>query len=131
MNTIDPTYRFGRFWFDARRGDLQRDGAPLAAGGQALDVLAVLLARPGHLVTKQEIMDAVWPDLAADEGNIPVQIHRLRQLLDDQAKPHRWIITVPGRGYRFAGEVQSSSGTAPQPQAATPLIGRERELAGL
>lgn len=129
MNPAPQQYRFGLFWFDARRGDLQRGGVAIAAGGQALEVLALLLARPGQLVTKDEIMDAVWPGLTAEEGNIPVQIHRLRQLLDDQAKPYRWVVTVPGRGYRFVGEVETLRDASPAARVATPMIGRERDLA--
>jgi predicted ATPase len=131
MTQAAQKFRFGRFWFDATRGDLHREGTAIAAGGQALEVLALLLARPGQLVTKDEIMAKVWPDLTAEEGNIPVQIHRLRQLLDDHAKPHRWIVTVPGRGYRFVGEVTASPSPSPSSRPAAPFIGRERDLAAL
>ncbi len=107
-------YRFGPFWLDASRLDLLRDGKPLPAGRQALIVLMALLSRPGELVTKDEIMRAGWPSGVAEEGNIPVQIHHLRAVLDDQVKPHRWIATVPRRGYRFIGVITHA---AARPQA--------------
>ncbi len=137
-------YRFGRFWFDAARSDLQLDGVPLAAGTQALDLLAALLAKPGMLLSKDELMKAAWPDLHVEEGNISVQIHHLRRTLRDSARPHRWIATVPGRGYRFIGRLEAAPSVpddsvtpilaAPAnnlPATPRAIIGREKELAAL
>ena len=73
---------------------------PVPIGRRALDVLRVLLAHPGHLVTKHEIMDAAWPGLTVEENNLTVQISALRRLLDRGAE-RSCIETIPGRGYRF------------------------------
>jgi len=144
MTKPERQYRFGRFWFDEARRDLQIDGVPVPARTQALDLLAALLAKPGALVSKDELMKAAWPGLNVEEGNIAVQVHYLRHLLQDAEKPYRLIATEPGRGYRFVGRLEAdldapAHGLAPAlasingglPDASGPLIGRERELATL
>jgi len=135
-------YQIGAFRLNARTGELTRDGVPVPVGGRALRVLAALVARPGELVTKDQLMAAAWPGMLVGEANIPVQINLLRRWLDDGRKTHGQIVTVPGRGYRFAGEVLHPETSAPDerpwppalpPQAARheDLIGREHELARL
>jgi predicted ATPase/DNA-binding winged helix-turn-helix (wHTH) protein len=135
MKVITAQYRFGPFSLDAARGDLRRDGNRVAAGAQPLALLAALLARAGALVTKDDLMQAAWPGVTVEEGNISVQVHRLRQVLQDDKKPYRWIATESGRGYRFIGAVETESRDQPSPAPNTarlaPIIGRERELAAL
>jgi predicted ATPase/DNA-binding winged helix-turn-helix (wHTH) protein len=146
MKIIRAQYRFGPFSFDAARGDLRRDGDRVPAGAQALALLAALLGQAGALVTKDDLLQAAWPGLTVEEGNISVQVHRLRQLLEDAKRPHRWIATEPGRGYRFIGPVERDSTPAPvqpapagaaehqaaiPPPSAGPMVGRERELSAL
>src|SRR6476619_6328572 len=72
-------------------------GAPVAIGARAFDVLVVLAERAGQLVSKQELLDLVWPGLVVEENNLQVQITTLRKVLGPQA-----IVTIPGRGYRLA-----------------------------
>jgi DNA-binding winged helix-turn-helix (wHTH) protein/TolB-like protein/tetratricopeptide (TPR) repeat protein len=106
----NDTVEFGDFRLDRRSGELCRIGdgspAPVVIGRRAFDVLCVLLANPGHLVTKQEIMDAVWPGLAVEENNLAVQISTLRRVLDQGAEKS-CIQTDPGRGYRFVLPVRT------------------------
>jgi predicted ATPase len=122
MDPAGQSYQFGAFRFGTAPPDLTRDGASLPAGSRACAILAALLARPGDLVTKDELIEAVWPGQFVEESNLTVQISQLRQLLGDTEKPHRWIATIPGRGYRFAGSLE-----ADQPA----IIGRDAELASL
>src|SRR5215472_249840 len=101
---------FEAFRFDRRAGALfRRDegGAvvPVAIGSRALAVLGVLVAGQGDLVSKEEIMDAVWPGTAVAENNLTVQISSLRRVLDDERAQGSCIQTVPGRGYRFVAAV--------------------------
>ncbi|HST75543.1 MAG TPA: winged helix-turn-helix domain-containing protein, partial [Acetobacteraceae bacterium] len=90
---------------DRRTGELCRvEGdisSPIPVGRRALDVLGALIDGGGRLVTKQEIMDAAWPNLAVEDSNLTVQISALRRALDGGAEPS-CIQTVPGRGHRFA-----------------------------
>ncbi len=93
--------------FDRRTKQLFRRNAAggwgsVALGGRALEILSVLLERPGSLVSRDAILDAVWPKIAVEPNNLTVQITALRRILDDGRTGVSCIQTVPGRGYRFA-----------------------------
>ncbi len=99
-------FLFEGFRLDRRGGGLfRRDEAggfvPMPIGSRALDVLRVLVERPGDLVSRDEIMNAVWPGTVVENSNLPVQIAALRRLLDNGRADGSCIQTVPGRGYRF------------------------------
>ena len=99
------TFQFEGFRFDPADGCLFRlDEAgiePITLGSRALALLKLLSERPGKLVSKDEIMKAVWPGMAVEEGNLTVQISTLRRILDRDREAGSCIQTVPGRGYRF------------------------------
>src|SRR5690348_2298460 len=104
---------FGGFRLDRRGGALSRRDqrgvyVSIAIGSRALDVLAVLVHRPGDLVSRGEIMDAVWPGTAVEDGNLNVQVAALRRVLDQDRDGTSCIQTVPGRGYRFIPAVTRS-----------------------
>jgi len=101
---------FGHWRFHLRTRVLSRENAtgackPVSIGWRALDILALLLERPGTLVSKTAIMDAVWPDTAVEPNNLTVQVAALRRVLDDGRTGESCIQTVPGRGYRFTAAV--------------------------
>ena len=77
-------------------------------GSRALEILIALLERPGELVTKQELMDRVWPNVFVEPANLTVHISALRRALRDGRDGNRFIINIPGRGYRFVGSIQVS-----------------------
>lgn len=106
-------YRFDGFELDSSERLLYREGQPVGLGARAIALLTALLARPGRLVTKSELLDRVWPGLVVEENNLQVQVSTLRKVLGAHM-----IVTVPGRGYRFVQPVQTDS---PQPEAATSL----------
>ena len=119
---------FGSFHFDRRGGVLLRcdDGGrylPVSIGSRALAVLGALIARPGDLVSRDEIMRAAWPGTVVEEGNLAVQISALRRILDAGSEGASCIQTVSGRGYRFVPRVTrheeeseaSASEDAPSP----------------
>ena len=132
-------FLFEGFRLDHRGGGLFRADdsgglVPVAIGSRALDLLALLVKRPGDLVTKDTIMNAVWPGLTVADSNLPTQIWALRRVLDPGRTQGSCIRTVAGRGYRFVGEVTCaaaevrpagpwvSSGVATrQPVVAAPL----------
>ena len=70
-------------------------------GSRALEILTVLLERPGELVSKQELMARVWPNLIVEPANLTVHMSALRRTLRDGRDGNRFIINVPGRGYSF------------------------------
>src|SRR6476661_2126483 len=148
-------YLFGPFRLLVHQRELFAHGVPIPVGQRAFDILLVLVSRHGHLVTKDELMAEVWPGVIVEENNIQVQISALRKVLGTDGDPKRYLVTVPGRGYRFVAPVKTGSaehsspstaalaeqtaaapGTAGSQQAGnnlpnqlTSLIGRETEVA--
>src|SRR3954454_4292974 len=115
-------FLFENFRFDRRAGVLferDREGVfvPLVVGSRAAEVLGVLVEHPGDLVTRDEIMDAVWPGTVVEDGNLSGQISALRRVLDNGRSGGSLIQPVPGRGYRFLGQVTSDR-PDPPPSAA-------------
>ena len=102
---VSPNLYFERFELQVYERQLLADGEPLAVGGRAFDVLLALAQRAGQLVTKNELLDQVWPGLVVEEHNIAAQISLLRKLLGNTL-----IATVPGRGYRFIAKVNERPG---------------------
>jgi len=112
MDTLSSTESslFEGFRLDRRAGVLfRRDEhgvfAPVLIGSRALDILGVLVERPGDLVSRAEIMEAVWPGTAVEDSNLNVQVAALRRILDQNREESSCIQTVPGRGYRFVAPV--------------------------
>ena len=109
--------QFGGFRLDRRGGGLFRlDRAGVAThvaiGSRALDLLDLLVERPGELISKDAIMDAVWPGMAVEEGNLTVQVSALRRILDQNRDEGSCIQTVAGRGYRFVARGTDRRGVA-------------------
>lgn len=129
-------YRFGRFEVRPTERRLLVDGQPATLGTRAFDVLLVLIENRDRLVIKSELLDQVWPGLFVEENNLQVQVSALRKLLGAQA-----VVTVPGRGYRFAlpldAEAPAAAETLPAQALhfplplSRPLFGREQDLLAL
>lgn len=143
----DPTLRFGHFELIPAERTLRIRGEAVAVGSRAFDVLLTLAERHDRLVTKQELLDRVWPGLVVEEHNIATQIGNLRKLLGASA-----IATLPGYGYRLTvlpqakaaatdagalpGDLPTALSTDPPrrhnlPAPRTRFIGREAVLAEL
>ena len=126
-----PAYRFGSFELRPNQRQLLADGHPVALGDRAFDVLLALVERAGQLVTKDELLALVWPNLVVEENNLQVQVSTLRKVLGAGA-----IATVAGRGYRLTLEIAlaSESSSPPVakrhnlPQLLTSFIGHEDDL---
>ena len=104
-------WAFDCYRVDFERRLLLRGQEPVQLPAKALDTLLVLIQRRGEVVTKDELMKAVWPDAFVEEGNLSQSIHVLRRALGESVDDHRYIVTVPGRGYRFVAEVREISET--------------------
>ena len=99
MKAEDPapqTMKFGRFEIVAAERRLLHEGAAVALGSRAFDLLAALVERRDRIVPKEELIEVVWPGLVVEDNNLQVQVSALRKVLGANA-----IATVPGRGYRF------------------------------
>ncbi|HEX5764086.1 MAG TPA: winged helix-turn-helix domain-containing protein, partial [Woeseiaceae bacterium] len=100
-------YDLGGFVLDPRRRSLSRsDGEPIRVTAKAFDTLIYLVEHAGELVSRSEIIDVIWPRTIVEEGNLNQTIYALRRALGDHGG-HRYIATVPGRGYQFVAEVQT------------------------
>ena len=126
------SYRFGDVEVRPAERQLLVEGRPAALGARAFDVLLALIDHRDRVLTKNELLDIVWPGLVVEENNLQVQVSSLRKLLGAQS-----VATIPGRGYRFTLEVEPIDGA---PSSAVPLrkhnlpaqlnsfVGREREI---
>jgi DNA-binding winged helix-turn-helix (wHTH) protein/TolB-like protein/Tfp pilus assembly protein PilF len=105
-NRINHLYEFGPFRLVPYDRLLLRDGQSISIPPKAFDILVVLIERGGHLVEKQQLVEAVWPGLFVEEGNVTVMIHALRKALGSNRGDRKYIETVSKRGYRFVAEVR-------------------------
>jgi len=116
-------YEFGDFRVDAvqRLLSLKVDGRPLPLVSRAFETLLYFVQHHGELLDKGTLMKAVWPDAVVEENNLNQSITAIRRALGENPGEHRFIVTVPGRGYRFVAEVRtvtagpSGAETAPPP----------------
>src|SRR2546430_15265300 len=102
------TVRFGIFELDADAGELRKQGTRMKLQEQPLQMLQVLLQRPGEVVTREELQQKIWPsDTFVDfDHGINNAIKRLREALGDPAETPRYVETLPRRGYRFIGKIE-------------------------
>jgi TolB-like protein len=114
---------FGPFQLDLERRTLIHNHLPLKLGSRALDVLCVLASAGGEVVSKEQLMTQVWPDLVVEENNLQVHISAVRKALEEGSGGDSFVVTVPGRGYRLIG-LQSVGAVEPQStdNAARPTV---------
>src|SRR6266446_668241 len=127
-------YRFGPFELQPDNRRLLKDGMTISLRPRAFDLLAALVDRAGHLVTKDDLLERVWPKAVVEEAALHVQVSALRKVLGSEA-----ITTVSGRGYQFTlpvtqGDGQADRASKPKhnlPYQLTSFVGREQEIAQL
>jgi DNA-binding winged helix-turn-helix (wHTH) protein len=119
------------------------DGQPIKLGSRAFDILTALVERAGEVVGKDELIARAWPQTFVEESNLKIQISALRRALGDGQAGHRYVVTIPGRGYNFVAPVSRDEAVpAPRstmapvgmnnlPHAVTRVIGREEIVAAL
>lgn len=113
-------YEFGDFELDALRRVLvsRVDSQQVDVTGRVLEALVYLVERPGQLIDKKALIEALWPHVVVEDGSLTQTIHTLRRALGERPGEHRYIATVPGRGYRFVAEVRVRPLAQPKPEAA-------------
>jgi len=132
-------FRFGDFVVNAKYRIISRNGETIPLTPKVFDTLLAFLVRPGHTITKEELMAAVWAERFVDESNLTQNVAVLRKALGDNAKDRRLIVTVPGRGYRFLPDVENGDRTqaSPDPDQRFPgsadrlRLGREHRPSNL
>src|SRR5215510_6633547 len=115
-----PQWLFEPFRLDPVNARLWRGAELVALQPRVFDVLHYLVIHPNRLVTKDELLDAVWPETAVSEAVVRVAIGTLRKALDDTTRTPRFIATVPRRGYRFVAPVTAFTPPAPTPTLPSP-----------
>src|SRR5215472_14693552 len=110
-------YRFGAFVLDVKRRVVTRDGTPVPVTPKAFDILLYLVQHPNRVVTKQELMKAVWPDTFVEETNLAQNLWLLRKALGEKDE-NPLIVTVARRGYHFTADVAEIDPSAPAAEAA-------------
>ena len=98
-------YEFGKFRCDPREHLLLCAGKPVSLSPKSFEILVALIQSNGRLLTKDELMQQVWPDSFVEEANLTVNISALRKVLGETPGGQRYIETVPKRGYRFVAPV--------------------------
>jgi DNA-binding winged helix-turn-helix (wHTH) protein/tetratricopeptide (TPR) repeat protein len=104
--TAKQLYEFGPFQVDPEKELLLREGEAVPLTPKTFQILLVLIRNRKEVVTKDDLLKAVWPDTFVEEANLSRNIFLLRKALGESPQDHRYVVTVPGRGYRFAEEVQ-------------------------
>jgi predicted ATPase/DNA-binding winged helix-turn-helix (wHTH) protein len=134
---------FGPFRLLATQRLLLEGDKPVRLGSRAFDILATLVERAGEVVGKEELIARAWPQTFVEDANLKIQVSALRRVLGDGQAGHRYVVTVPGRGYNFVAPVRlEAPSRAPPPAtvmaaghnlpfAVTRMIGREETVASL
>jgi TolB-like protein/DNA-binding winged helix-turn-helix (wHTH) protein len=122
-------YCFGQFVLDPGRRTLSRADSPISLTPKAFDVLLFLAQNPNRLVTKEELLQAVWGDTIVEEGNLTQYISHLRKALGDNSEDTRLIVTIARKGYRFTADVTVAEAADAAKQAAVQVPAAERSLA--
>src|SRR3954471_6004263 len=128
----------GPFRLDAPNSRLLRDGKPVALTPKAFDVLRYLTSQPDRLVTKSELLSAVWPDVLVTDASVKVCVGEIRKALRDSTKVPKYIETVHRRGYRFIAPIAPARKEIFRPTlqplgtgAGRLLVGRDEQIAHL
>src|ERR1700722_18713099 len=132
MNTDTKViYEFGPFRMDPDKQVLLRDGQLVAVTPKAFETLLVLVRRSREVVSKEELLKEIWPDSFVEESNLSQNIFLLRKALGDTAESRQYIVTLPGRGYRFAAPVRTvteqGEALVAQARTRTQIVIEEKE----
>jgi eukaryotic-like serine/threonine-protein kinase len=128
LNKARNLYEFGPFRVDPDHRQLLREDRPVPLPPKSFDILLVLVENSEKVVSKDELLKAVWPDTFVEESNLAQGIFVLRKTLGDTVEQKRYIVTVPGRGYRFAGTVRALAVEEEQKDAVERADGKEEQI---
>ncbi|HET6181704.1 MAG TPA: winged helix-turn-helix domain-containing protein [Candidatus Sulfotelmatobacter sp.] len=105
-NAVKQLLEFGPFRVDLDQRLLLRQEQPVPLSPKAFDLLLALASRSGQVVLKDDLMKLLWPDTFVEESNLGQHVFQLRKALGDRTQDHSYIVTIPGRGYRFVQQVR-------------------------
>ena len=106
-NAVKQLLEFGPFRVDPEQRLLLRDQQPIPLSPKAFDLLLVLVQRNGEVVLKDDLMKLLWPNTFVEESNLGQHVFQLRKALGERPQDHAYVVTIPGRGYRFVQPVRA------------------------
>ena len=115
-------YSFDVFQLDERKRLLRRDGQLVPLPSKAFDLLLTLIHSGGREITKEELMQTIWADQIVEDANLTVTMSHLRKALGEKAGEHRFIVTIPGRGYRFIPELQAGEAVIVEQHTVSEIV---------
>ena len=115
-------YRFGSFALDTRLLELRNRDATVPVEPQVFDLLAYLIEHRDHLVSRDELLDAIWQGRYVSDTALSSRIKSARVAIDDDGTRQRWIKTVHGRGFRFVGDVTVDDADQPGGSAEEAIV---------
>lgn len=119
-NVINEFYEFGNFHVDLPRRLLLKDGEVVPLTPKAFETLLVLAGSGGRVVDKEELMRRVWAGTVVEEVGVAKNVSALRKAFGESPDEHRYIVTIPGRGYRFVPKVRTVAGSEPDSGLSSP-----------
>ena len=125
---VEPNISFAEFELDQARRRLLRDGEQIALNAKTFDLLGFLVEQNGRVVSKEEILEAVWPGQFVEEANLSVQISALRKALGETTSSPRFLVTVPGTGYKFVADVRFDEEIVIERQTIERIVVNDGEL---
>jgi len=108
MNADAENYEFGEFRLEVGKRLLLRRGEPVSLTPKVFETLLQLVRHRGKVIAKDDLMRAVWPDTVVEENNLNQNISALRRVLGESRGEHRYIATIPGKGYHFLASVETA-----------------------
>jgi DNA-binding winged helix-turn-helix (wHTH) protein len=115
---VQEKFFFDNFEVDALKRTLLKDDRPVRLNPKAFDLLLALLTHHGEVLSKQALLDLVWGDQFVEEKNLTVQVAALRKALGESKDEHRFIVTVPGNGYKFVAKLSQPAQDHPSPEGS-------------
>ena len=139
QTTSEKTFSFGDFELSGAKRLLLKQGESVTLNSKTFDLLLALVENHGRVLSKDELLDKVWEGQFVEENNLSVQVFALRKIFGEKKNEHKFIATVPGKGYKFVAEIsvpandlvvwEKSLPVSTREKSETPLIGRTREIA--
>jgi predicted ATPase/DNA-binding winged helix-turn-helix (wHTH) protein len=134
--TTETIFSFGEFELDTVKRLLLKSGQPVTIKPKAFDLLTALVEKRGQVLSKDELLETVWENQFVEENNLSVHIFALRRIFGEKKDEHQFIVTVPGKGYKFvAGDASlATTNQASKPETrlfvgGEEIIGRAKEIA--
>src|SRR5688572_21929905 len=121
-------FRFAEFELDGTKRLLLKQGKPVALNSKTFELLLALVENRGEVLGRDELLERVWNGQFVEEGNLTVQISVLRKIFGERKDEHRFIVTVPGRGYSFVADMEDDGDIIVESHRLSRIIIDEGEI---